>query len=125
MKAAGWKVVHYTDTSVVPLADEVAKSASALSKSHQIYTFHVASEHALHPKALWQPGLARAILVAGFVRVHWGAQTAGQACAGPHRSGSVSTFVLVYPERVASHGLGQPAHPLKSLIYGVCNDTFE
>lgn len=44
VKAAGWKVVYYPDTSIVHLAGESAKSAGVLSKARQISTLQVESE---------------------------------------------------------------------------------
>lgn len=44
VKAAGWKVVYYPDTSVVHLAGESAKSAGVLSKARQITSLQVECE---------------------------------------------------------------------------------
>lgn len=58
VKAAGWKVVYYPDTSVVHLAGESAKSAGVLSKARQISTLQVESELLYMRKHHGRVGLA-------------------------------------------------------------------
>lgn len=58
VKAAGWKVMFYPDTSVVHLAGESAKSAGVLSKARQISSLQVESELLYMRKHYGRLGLA-------------------------------------------------------------------
>lgn len=73
VKAAGWKVVYYPDTSVVHLAGESAKSAGVLSKVRQISTLLVECEllymrkhHGRSGSAFQMPLLGLGEAIVGF-----------------------------------------------------------
>lgn len=66
VKAAGWKVMFYPDTSVVHLAGESAKSAAALSKARQISGLQVESELLYMRKHYGRLGLAWHMALVGL-----------------------------------------------------------
>lgn len=66
VKAAGWKVMFYPDTSVVHLAGESAKSAGALSKARQISGLQVESELLYMRKHYGRLGLAWHMALVGL-----------------------------------------------------------
>ncbi|MDD3936001.1 glycosyltransferase family 2 protein [Rhodoferax sp.] len=66
VKAAGWKVMFYPDTSVVHLAGESAKSAGVLSKARQISGLQVESELLYMRKHYGRFGLAWHMALVGL-----------------------------------------------------------
>ena len=94
VKAAGWKVMFYPDTSVVHLAGESAKSAGVLTKARQISGLQFESELLYMRKHYGRLGLARHMALVALADVVVGLKHLLKRMLGRKGQGPFQPLVL-------------------------------